>query len=93
MIVSLGFRDLLSRPHRTAVQVHQTAIRHGMRKDHAPAAPVAGGMRPGARHRIAHALLLRQGQRNAPLLQVRGAGAPRQGGLEGGELLGQVRPP
>jgi hypothetical protein len=37
-------------------------------------------------------VLLRQGQRNAALLQVRGAAAARQGGLEGGELLCQVRP-
>ena len=64
-----------------------------MRKDHAAAAPVAGGMRPGARRRIAHAELLRQGQGNAALLQVGGATAPRQGGLERGELLGEVRPP
>ncbi len=32
-----------------------------MRKHHAATAPVAGGVRPGARCRIAHAQLLRQG--------------------------------
>ena len=63
-----------------------------MRKDHAAAAPVAGGVRPGARRCIAHTELLRQGQRNAALLQVGVATAPRQGGLERGELLGQVGP-
>ena len=47
-------------------------------------------MRPGARRRIAHAELLRQGQGNAALLQVRFAAAARQSSLEGSELLGQV---
>jgi hypothetical protein len=49
-------------------------------------------MRPGARRRIAHAQLLRQRQWNTALLQVRGAAAARQGGLEGGKLLGEVGP-
>src|SRR6266704_1882705 len=44
-------------------------------------------MRPGARRRIAHAMLLRQRQGNAALLQVGCATATGQGGLEGGELL------
>jgi hypothetical protein len=48
-------------------------------------------MRPSARRRIAHAQLLRQRERNAPLLQVRGAAAPRQGRLKRGELRRQVR--
>jgi hypothetical protein len=61
-----------------------------MRKGHAAAAPVAGGMRPAARRRIAHAELLGEGEGNAPLLQVGGAAAPRQGSLERGELLGKV---
>jgi hypothetical protein len=63
-----------------------------MRKDHATAAPVAGGVRLGAWRRRAHAQLLRQRQGNAPLLQVGLATAPRQGGLEGSELLGQIGP-
>jgi hypothetical protein len=64
-----------------------------MGKDHAAPAPVAGGMRPGARRRIAHAVLLSQGEGNAPLLQIRSAAAPWQGRLERGELLCQVRLP
>jgi hypothetical protein len=60
----------------------------GVRKHYAPPAPIAGRVRPGAWRRIAHTVLLCQSQGNAPLLQVRGAVAPRQGGLEGGELLG-----
>jgi hypothetical protein len=63
-----------------------------MRKDHAAPAPVAGGVRPGARRRIAHAELLGEGEGNAPLLQVGGTAAPRQGGLKRGELLGKVGP-
>jgi hypothetical protein len=47
-------------------------------------------MRPGTRRRIAYTQLLRQGERNAPLLQVSCAAAPRQGGLERSELLGKV---
>jgi hypothetical protein len=49
-------------------------------------------MRPGTRRRITHAQLLRQFEGNAALLQVRFAAAPRQGSLEGGELLGQLWP-
>jgi hypothetical protein len=63
-----------------------------VRNHHAAAAPAAGGGRPAARRRRAHAQLLRQRQRHAALLQVRGAAAAGQGGLEGGELLRQVRP-
>jgi hypothetical protein len=92
MVMALGLRDLLRRSHRTAVEVHQAPIRGGMGKDHTPAAPVAGRVWPGTWCRIAHAQLLRQGQRNAPLLQVGVAAAPRQGGLKRGELLGKVRP-
>ena len=84
--------DLLCSPDRAAVEVHQTTVRRGMRKDHAPAAPIAGWVWPGARRRIAHAALLRQGEGNATLLQVGVAAAPRQGGLERGELLGEVSP-
>ena len=61
-----------------------------MRKDHAAAAPIAGGMRPVARRWIAHTMLLRQGQGNAALLQIRCAAAAGQGGLEGGELLCEI---
>jgi hypothetical protein len=61
-----------------------------MRKDHAAAAPVTGGVRPGAWRRIAHAELLGQGQGNPTLLQVGFATAPRQGSLKRRELLGQV---
>jgi len=56
----------------------------------AGAAPIPRCVRPGPRHRIAHAALLRQGQGNAALVQVRGAAAPRQGGLECGERRRQV---
>ena len=87
----LRLGHLLFSPHRAAVKIHQSAIRRRMRKDHAAAAPVAGRVRPGARRRIAHAAPLCQGEGNAPLLQVRGATAPWQGGLEGRELLGEVR--
>ena len=61
-----------------------------MRKDHAPAAPVAGRVRPGARRRIAHAELLRQRQGNTALLQGGLPTAGGQGGLEGGERMGEV---
>ena len=81
----------LPQSHRTAVQVHQATIWCGMRKDHAAPAPVAGRMRPGARPRIAHAMLLRQRQRNAPLLQVGGAAAA--GGLKRSKLVSEVWPP
>jgi hypothetical protein len=63
-----------------------------MRKDHAAAAPIAGGVRPGARRRIAHAALLRQRQGNAALAEVRFAPAARQSGLERGELLREGGP-
>src|SRR5262249_48896563 len=92
MIVALGFGYLLRRANRTPIQVHEATVRRGMGKDHAAAAPVAGRMRPGARRRIAHAVLLCQCERHAALLQVRLTAAPRQSGLEGGELLGQVGP-
>jgi hypothetical protein len=90
MVVACGLRDLRMRPHCRAVQVHQAPVRRGMGKDHAAPAPVAGGMRLGARRRIAHAVLLGQGQGNAPLLQVRRATTVRQGALECHELLGEV---
>jgi hypothetical protein len=90
MVMALGLGHLCSRADRPAVEVHKATLGRGMRNDHATTAPVAGFMRPGARRRIAHAELLRQGQGNAPLLQVRGAAAPRQGSLERSELLGQV---
>ena len=61
-----------------------------MRKDHAAPTPIPCGMRPGTRRRIAHTQLLRQGQGNAALLQVRFAAAAGQSSLEGSELLGQV---
>src|SRR4029453_16441857 len=76
MIVALGLRDLLSRSHRTAVEVHQ--------------APVRRGVRTGARPRIAYTVLLRQGKGNAPLLQVHCPATAGQGGLERRELLGKV---
>src|SRR6266446_5388175 len=79
-------------PHRAAVQVHQLAVRCHMRKDHAAAAPIAGGVRPGARRRIAHAALLRQRQGNAALAEVRFAPAARQSSLERGELLREGGP-
>ncbi len=86
--MSLGFGDLLSRSHRTAVQIHLAAVWGRLRKHHTTAAPVAGGMRPGARRRIAYTQLLCQGQGNAPLLQIGIATTARQSGLERGELLG-----
>ena len=73
----LRLGHLLRRLHRTAVQIHEAPVRRGVGKDRAATAPVAGGMRPRARRRIAHTVLLREGQGNAPLLQVRSAGAPR----------------
>src|SRR5262245_2838400 len=92
MIVPLRLGHLLCSADRTAIEVHQAPVRCGMRKDHAASAPVAGGMWPGARRRIAHTELLRQGQGNAPLLQVGVATTPRQGSLERGELVGEVGP-
>jgi hypothetical protein len=90
--MALDLGHLFSSADRPAVEVHEATIGRGMRKDHAAPAPVAGRMGPGARCRIAHAMLLRQDQGNAPLLQVGVATAPRQDGLERGELLGQVGP-
>src|SRR6266446_10664543 len=92
MVMAFRLRHLLNSSHRTAVQIHQVALRRRMRKDHAATAPVAGWMWPGAWHCIAHAALLRQRQGNAALLQVGCARAARQGGLERGELLGEVGP-
>ena len=91
MVMALGLGDLRCGADRTPVEVHQSPIRHGVRKDHAAAAPVACGMRPGAWRRIAHAQLLRQFEGNAALLQVRFAAAAWQSRLEGRELLSQVR--
>src|SRR5262249_6491469 len=93
MVMPLRLRHLRCSPNSTPVQAHQVAVRRGERKDHATAAPVAGCMRPGAQRRIAHTILLCQGHGNASLLQVRLAAAHRQGGLEGGELLREVRLP
>src|SRR5882724_6156740 len=90
MVMALRLGHLLSSPHRTAVQVQQAPVRCGMRKDHAPAAPIAGSVRPGAWRRIAHAQLLRQRQRNAALLQGGGAPAAGRGSMERGELRRQV---
>src|SRR5439155_19556493 len=92
MIMALRLGNLLGRPYCTAIEVHEATIERGMRKDHAATAPVAGRMRPGARRRIAHTALLRQGQGNASLLQVRFPTTAGQGGLERGELLREVRP-
>src|SRR4029450_13061255 len=86
MIVARGLRDLLGGPYRTAVEVHEATIGCDVGKDHAAATPVAGGTRPSARRCIAHAVLLRQGQGNAPLLQVRLSTTARQDGLERREL-------
>jgi hypothetical protein len=38
MVVALSLRYLLSRPHCTAVQIHQVAVWHRMRKHHAAGA-------------------------------------------------------
>ena len=59
-------------------------------KRYAAAAPVAGGMRPGARRCIAHTVLQRQGQGNTALVEICLAAATRQSRLEGGKLLRQV---
>jgi hypothetical protein len=90
--VALGFGDVLCSPNGAAVEIHHMPVWCGVRKHHATTAPVAGGMRPGARSRIAHAVLLCQGEGNAPLLQVRRATTARQGALERCELLGKVGP-
>jgi hypothetical protein len=82
--MALGLRDLRLCPNRTAVEVYQASVWRGVRTHHAAAAPIAGGMRPAPRRRIAYTALLRQRQRHAALLQVRGAAAARQGGLERG---------
>src|SRR4029453_6225171 len=47
---------------------------------------------PGARRRIAHAVLLGQGQGNATLLQIGFPTTARQGSLGGGGARGAVRP-
>ena len=88
----LPFRDLLFGPHGTTVEIHQAPLRRRMRKDYAAAAPIPGGMRPGARRRIAHTVLLRQGQGNAALLEVRFAAAAWHSGLEGRELRVRAEP-
>src|SRR6266446_2352065 len=92
MVMPLGFGDLLFGADRTPIQIHQLTVRRGVRKHHAAAAPIARWVWPAARRRRAHAALLRQRQGNAALLQVGGAAAPRQGGLERGDLLGEVGP-
>ena len=58
----LPFRDLLCGPNGTPVEIYQAPLRRRMRKDHAAAPPIPGGMGPGARWRIAHTALLRQGR-------------------------------
>src|SRR4029434_10164066 len=92
MVMPLRLGHLRFRTHGTAIEIHEAPVWRGVGKNHAAPAPVAGRMRPGARPRIAHATLLRQGQGNAPLLQVHLATAPWQGSLERGELLGKVGP-
>jgi hypothetical protein len=88
MIMALDLRDLFCSPDGAAVEIHHMPVWCGVRKHHATTAPVAGGMWPGARRRIAHAVLLGQGEGNAPLLQVRLTTTARQGALEHHELLG-----
>jgi hypothetical protein len=90
MVVTLRLGDLLCCPHRTPVEVDETSVRHRMRKHHTAPPPIPYGMWPGAWRRIADIVLLRQGQGNAALPQVRFPAAPWQGRLEGGELLGEV---
>src|SRR4030095_16735001 len=80
MVMPLRLGHLLCSPHRPAVQVHQVIIRRRMRKDRAATTPVTSSMRPGARRCIAHAVLLRQGEGNAPLLQVYCPATAGQGG-------------
>src|ERR1044071_754032 len=87
MIVARGFGDLLRSANSTPIEVHEATIQRGMRKDHATPTPVAGRVRPRARRRIAHAMLLCQSQGNAPLLQVRFATTAGQSGLKYGELV------
>ena len=93
MVMPLGLGHLLGSADRPAVvRSRRPSGRYAERPRgrHASRGRVS---RPGARCRIAHIELLRQAQGNAALLQVGGATAPRQGGLERGELLGEVRPP
>src|SRR5712691_5935182 len=92
MVMALCLGNLCCSPNCTAVKVDQTPLRRRMRKHHAATAPIAGGRRPGAWRSIAHPALLRQRQGNAALLQIRGAPAAGQGGLEGSEVLCEVRP-
>ncbi len=63
-----------------------------MGKDHATSTPIPGFVQPRTRRCIADTQLLRQRQRNTALLQVGGATAARQGSLERGKLLGEIRP-
>jgi hypothetical protein len=86
----LGLGHLRCSADRAAVEVHQAAVWRRMRKDHAAAAPVARCVRPGPRRRVAHPELLCLRQRHAALAQVRLAAAPRQGGLERGQVLCEV---
>ena len=76
MVMPLRLGHLLLSLYRTAVEVHQATIRRGMQKDHAATTPVAGRVWLGARPRITHAMLLRQGQQHAAL-QGRLTTAPR----------------
>jgi hypothetical protein len=92
VIVPLGFGHLLCRTDGAAVEIHHVPVWRGVGKDHAATAPIVGWVWPGARRRIAYAALLRECQGNAALLQVRFAAAAQQGGLERGELLGEVGP-
>ena len=69
--MALRFRHLFCGADRTPIEVDQPPLRRHMRKDYAAAAPVAGGMRLGARCCIAHTILQRQGQGHTALPQVR----------------------
>ena len=92
MIRRLALGTCSAGPDCTAVEVHYPALRRRMRKDHAAPAPVAGFMRPGARRCIAHTELLRSAS-GMPRWRKYTSPRPRQGSLERGELLGQLRPP
>jgi hypothetical protein len=83
---------VLARIARLPLKVHQATIRRRTRKDHAATTPVAGQVWPGARPRIAHAMLLRQGQRHAAL-QGHLTTAPREASLKRGELGSMGGPP
>ena len=85
----LPFRDLLCGSHGTTVEIHQAPLRRRMRKDHAAATPIPGGMRPGAWRRIAHTELLRQGQGMQRCCSTLAAAAG-QSSLEGGELWARI---